>query len=39
MGYPFDYHVSFRATHPTLDAAIIAAQLRMTPKFCWVKTE
>jgi hypothetical protein len=39
MGNPFDYHVSFRVTHPTLDAGAIAAQLRMTPKFCWTAGE
>jgi hypothetical protein len=39
MGNRFDYHVSFRVTHPTLDAGAIAAQLRMTPKFCWTSGE
>lgn len=39
MGNPFDYHVSFRLTHPTLDADAIAAQLCMTPKFCWTAGE
>ncbi len=39
MGSPFDYHVSLRVKHPRLDAAVIAAQLRMTPKFCWTAGE
>lgn len=39
MGNPFDYHISFRVTHPTLDAGTITAQLCMTPKFCWTVGE
>ena len=35
MGHSFHYHVSLRVTHPTLDAATITAQLRMSAKFCW----
>lgn len=39
MSNPFDYNVSLRVTHPTLDAATITARLRMTPSFCWTVGE
>jgi hypothetical protein len=35
MGASFDYRVSFRVTHPTLDPRAIANQLGMEPEFSW----
>ena len=35
MGNQFEYYVSFRATHPTLDPAEIAGQLGLEAKVSW----
>jgi hypothetical protein len=35
MGNPFDYRVSLRVTHPTLDPRAIANHLGMEPKVSW----
>jgi hypothetical protein len=35
MGHLFDYHVSFRVTHPVLDPAVISASLGLEPRFSW----
>jgi hypothetical protein len=39
MGKQFEYYVSFRATHPTLDPAEIAAQIGLEAKVNWVAGE
>jgi hypothetical protein len=33
MGHTFEYHVSLRVTHPTMDPIVISEQVRITPEF------
>src|ERR1700743_545340 len=35
MGNPFEFSVSLRVRHPTMDPARISAGLEMTPKYSW----